>query len=404
MTWGGFMRSLMIGLLAGAVSVSMSAAAFAADAKIHIVAPPSGLGLSLPVPDKNWTPERNADGHVSLENSWTNATITPLERPATPGFGKVLTQAQKDQLEGKTAAEIARGNAKTKVDASVEEVSKSGDCSGGRGNNCNYNAAWTDPGSVVIKVNGEPRSSFIVSTDNGRIPPRVGGQANAVSTISEEDSEEGGARRRPAARRFPAGMKQNDNPEGRSLGERCIMSFGQSSGPIMSPQLYNNTYQFVQGKDAVAIQVEMVHEVRVVRLGDKHRVDGIRPWMGDSIGHWEGDTLVVETTGFNAQQASRGGDENLKVTERFTRLGKGRLLYQFIIEDPTYWGKPWAGEYEFVTATGPIYEYACHEGNYGLQNILAGAREEEREAAAAAAAKPRADAAPTAQPTTTAAR
>ena len=147
----------------------------------------------------------------------------------------------------------------------------------------------------------------------------------------------------------------------------------------MLPGLYNNTYQFVQTKDEVAIDVEMVHDVRIVRLNATgHLPASVRPWMGDSIGHWEGDTLVVETTNFHPEQVFRGASEHLKVTERFTRVGKDRLHYAFWVEDPTVFAQPWGGEYEFSRITGQVYEYACHEGNYGLVGILQGARDEER--------------------------
>jgi hypothetical protein len=170
------------------------------------------------------------------------------------------------------------------------------------------------------------------------------------------------------------------------------MSFGSSSGPIMQPQMYNSNYEFVLTKDSMAILVEMVHDVRVIRIGAKHRTDGVRPWMGDSIAHWEGNTLVAETTNFPRAQAFRGSWENLKVTEKFTRVGPNRILYQFTVEDPTLWDAPFGGEYEFGQAKGHVYEYACHEGNYALEGILAGAREEDRKAEAAAA-RPRAEAA-----------
>ncbi len=190
-------------------------------------------------------------------------------------------------------------------------------------------------------------------------------------------------------------MQTNDNPENHSPGERCLTSFGNSAGPVMAPLMYNNNYQFVQTKDAIAIEVEMVHDVRTIRLNTKHRTDGVRPWFGDTIGHWDGDTLVTETTNFPAlqyQSFQRGADANLKVTEKFTRVSKDGILYQFIVEDPTVWAQPWAGEYTFVPTKGLIYEYACHEGNYALEGMLAGARGEEEEAAKAA--KARADATP----------
>jgi hypothetical protein len=232
-----------------------------------------------------------------------------------------------------------------------------------------------------MRVAGQARTSFITFPANGRIPARVPGAPDPGRRFG------GGEGSRDAAR-----PGQNDNPEGRSLGERCIMSFGQSSGPIMQPQLYNNDYQIVQSKDSVGIWVEMVHDVKIVRLNVPHRTDGVRPWMGDSVGHYEGPTLVVETTNFPQAQALQGSWQNLKVTEKFTRVAADRVLYQFKVEDPTVWTQPWGGEYEFGKAKGLVYEYACHEGNYGLEGILAGARDEERMAKEAAEKKPVADA------------
>ena len=172
-----------------------------------------------------------------------------------------------------------------------------------------------------------------------------------------------------------------DNPEDRGLGERCLTSFANSAGPVMLPLMYNNNYLFVQSKDTVAILVEMVHDVRMIHIGAAHRTDGLRPWFGDSIGRYEGDTLVVETTNFPKAQAFRGAWKELKVTERFTRKGPHRMLYQFMVEDPTVWEQPWGGEYEFSSSKGQLYEYACHEGNYAMAGILGGARAEEAAAA-----------------------
>ena len=173
-----------------------------------------------------------------------------------------------------------------------------------------------------------------------------------------------------------------DNPESRGAGERCLTSFGRNAGPPMFPNgWYNNNYDFIQTPTEVAITVEMVHDMRHIRLNSKHRTDGIRPWFGDSIGWWDGDTLVVETTNIPQRMAYDGAWEHLTVTERFTRVGKNRMAYQFSIKDPTIWDKPWGGEYEFYPLKGDTHEYACHEGNYALAGILAGAREEEKMAA-----------------------
>jgi hypothetical protein len=336
------------------LAFGMTHAALAADAK-----PAAKTAYKAP---------RTVGGQPDLQGNWSNASLTTLERnAATYGDRLVMTPQEVAKAEGAEADARAAGNAPTDPNLKVSDLPV--DCGRGfTGVNCGYNSGWVDPGSTVMRVHGEPRTSFITSTANGRIPSTKPGV-----TFSR------GAALRP-------GMSRDDNPETRSLGERCLMSFGQSTGPVMLPQLYNNTYQFVQSKDALAINVEMVHDTRIVRLNQPHRTDGVRPWMGDSIGHWEGDTLVVETTNFPRQQAMRGVSwENLKVTEKFTRVADDRLLYQFTVEDPTVWDKPWGGEYEFAASNGGVYEYACHEGNYALEGILAGARNDERIAAAKAA-------------------
>ena len=174
-------------------------------------------------------------------------------------------------------------------------------------------------------------------------------------------------------------MGSYDNPENRSPGERCIVGFGRNAGPPMFPNgFYNNDYKIVQTPDHVVIEVEMVHDTRIIPLNAKHRQDGVRPWMGDSIGWWDGDTLVVETTNIPQAEQFFGSWKDLKVTERFTRVGKDRLYYAFTVEDPDTWDKPWGGEYEFAPLQGVIYEYACNEGNYALPGILAGARNAEK--------------------------
>ena len=165
-----------------------------------------------------------------------------------------------------------------------------------------------------------------------------------------------------------------DNVKSRPISERCIVGFGSTSGPPMVPALYNSNYQIVQTHDTVMILVEMVHDVRVIRMNATHKPAEIRQWLGDSIGHWEGDTLVVDTTNFTDQTAFRGSTENLHVIERFKRVDKNTILYRATIEDPSTFTKPWTMEYPFVASAGPIYEYACHEGNYAMPDILGGAR------------------------------
>lgn len=309
-----------------------------------------------PRPVTRYDPPRLADGRPDLEGVWTNASLTRLERNARHGDRLVLTEAEVDRIEGRNRRLIELGDRPTAPGATVLDLPA--DCSDGRGTDCNYNAAWTDPGSAVMRVGGQPRNGFITSTADGRVPLKPG-----VS---------------PYGRRLPPGLAPSDNPETRSPGERCLLSFGHSSGPVMTPGLYNNTYQIVQTPETVVVLVEMVHDARLVRIGGRHRIDGIRTWLGDSIGRWEGDTLVVETQGYHPQQAFRGASQNLRVTERFTRVGPDRLHYGFWVEDPTVFREPWGGEYEFARLDAQLFEYACHEGNYGLANILSGARHEER--------------------------
>ena len=335
-----------------ALALSVAFALVAAPLAAHAQAPAA--------PKTGYKAPLAADGHPDLQGVWTSATVTRLERNSRWSPNLAMTDAETRKIEGQVQAQIDLGNKPTDPKAKVTDLPA--DCSGGRGTNCNYNAAWTDPGSVVMRVNGQPRSGFITSTPDGRVPMRKDVKVNQF----------GGRSLKP-------GESPSDNPEGRALGERCLLSFGNSSGPVMLPGLYNNTYQFVQTKDQVAIDVEMVHDTRIVRLNATgHIPASVRPWMGDSIGHWEGGALVVETTNFHPEQVFRGASQNLKVTERFTRTAKDRLHYAFWVEDASVFAKPWGGEYEFSKITGQVYEYACHEGNYGLVGILQGAREEDR--------------------------
>jgi hypothetical protein len=326
--------------------------------------------------DKDYKAPRTPYGQPDLEGVWTNVSITPLERPSQFGNRVGLTPEQALQLETAAVEHYIEGNAPTDPNAPATDTTRK-HCQGPGGLDCGYNSAWKDTATTVTRIDGKPHSSFITSTPNGRIPAyRVdyGGPRGRIA----RDEGEGSA----TSTRSPT-----DNPEDRALGERCLTSFGYSAGPVMLPLLYNNNYAFAQSKDHVAILVEMVHDVRMIRIGAQHRTDGLRPWFGDSIGRYEGDTLVVETTNFPRAQAFRGAWKELKVTERFTRRGPYRMLYQFTVEDPTVWDQPWGGEYEFTSSKGRIYEYACHEGNYALAGVLAGARAEDAAAAQSSAAK-----------------
>ena len=303
---------------------------------------------------------RNAWGQPDLQGTYTTATITPLTREAKYGTRNVLTKQEAFALEQATREQVARADAPTPPNAKVTDL-KNADCGadGISGFNCGYNQGWKDPGTALIDFNGEKRASIITSPANGQMPARVGGGD-------------------PQAARARATRARTDNPEGFSLGERCLLSFGSSAGPPMLPLLYNNTYQIVQTRDAVMIEVEMVHDVRHIHLNAQHGPSNVKLWMGDSIGHWEGDTLVVETTNRRPEQGRRGGSPHQKVTERFTRIGPNKVKYAFTVEDPTVYQEPFSGEVAMNSTKGQVYEYACHEGNYALTGMLAGARAEEK--------------------------
>jgi len=332
--------------------------------------------LSLSVADpvtKKWTAPRTLDGHADLQGIWTNATITRLERP--PEFGNRLTlnAAEVKKLEGAEQELNETSNAPSDPKAKTEDLPH--DCGRGfAGAGCGYNNFWVDPGTKVAVVNGEPRSSLIVDPADGKVPP-----------LTPERQKWRAAQ--PRIERNSAGI--SDGPESRSLGERCILGFGSTSGPPMLPVLYNNHYEIVQNKDIVMIMVEMVHDARMVRIGGHHPPPNVRKYMGDSIGHWEGDTLVVETTNFTSNETFRAATPDMKVIERLTRVSPGEMDYRFTIEDPAAFTKPWSGEIPFRHVDERIYEYACHEGNYAMPGILAGAREAEKEKAASAAVSER---------------
>jgi hypothetical protein len=347
---------MMAERLAGRVGAVVVAAA--AVWALVPVAGQAPAGLAKP-----WTLARTADGHPDLQGNWTNATITPIERPQ--GAPPVYAEQQARRMEKGYADRVDR--LAQPSDPNRPAPPKGGDGStGAAGNVGGYNNFWIDPGDRVAIVNGEYRSSLIVDPPNGRTP---------------ELSEAGKTRAAARAEWLRTRGGEYDHPEFRPLAERCLMSFGSNAGPPMLPNyFYNNNYQIVQTKDQILVLVEMVHDVRVIRMNaTAHQPAHIRTWMGDSIGRWDGDTLVVETTNFHPLQSFRGSSEKLKVTERFTRVDADTILYRFTIDDPDTWTQPWSGEVPFRRSDEPIYEYACHEGNYALSNILSGARAQERD-------------------------
>jgi hypothetical protein len=337
---------------------------------------------------KGWVVPRTPDGKPDLQGNWTNETQTPLERMGAQGG--TLTEEQAAAIEQR--AQVVEEHRDKASDPNRPAPPKGGEpgrlaapgqqsfieiiseAAGGAVGG--YNGFWLDPGLKVIRIDGVARSSIIIDPPNGRLPARTEAGKKRLAEIAAK------------AKKFG----EFDHPEMRPLADRCLLSFGSNAGPPMLPNyFYNNNYTIVQSKDHVVILAEMNHDARIIRLGTKaHARANVPKWFGDSIGYWEGDTLVVETTNIHPTQleqtsilwAYRGASEKLKVTERFTRTGPDTIRYRFTMEDPETFTAPFTGELPFTRIDEMIYEYACHEGNYAMSNILSGERSKEREAAA----------------------
>jgi len=326
---------------------------------------------------------RNVFGQPDLSGDWSNASLTPLTRNRNISDKPRLTAEEARRLEVEFAKALSDDDQPISDETTTKEATDkflssrlvqlrpdlasaaSGGAVGG------YNTFWIDPGTRLVEINGEYRTS-IVTTPDGQIPRRKAG----APTRSAPQTARG---------------EPYDSYENRPATERCL-TFGAGSNkgpPMLSNGYYNNSYQIVQGRNEVAILVELIHDVRIIRLNSAHRTDGFRPSMGDSIGRYEGNTLVIETTNIPENESFQGSWRNLKVTEWLTRVSRDKLLYRFQIEDPDTWDQPWGGEGVFnALKNGGVFEYACHEGNYALENVLAGARLVERQERERAAANP----------------
>jgi hypothetical protein len=292
---------------------------------------------------------RTPDGHPDLQGIWDFRSATALERPARFAGREFMTDAEAIAYEKEA---VEREDGRPPDDGRTEQSV--------------HPVWWLDYGKTVVKNH---RTSLIVDPPDGKIPPQTA-----------QGRERAAARRAAAREHGPA-----DSYENRSLQERCIT---RGLPEVILPGPYNNNLQIVQTPDYVVLMTEMIHDARVVPMdGRPHSSPNLRAWMGDSRGRWEGDTLVVDTTNFTDRTNFRGSGENLHLIERFTRVGADTIDYRFTVDDPTTWTKPWTVAYPIVKTEGPIYEFACHEGNYGLRDILTGARYEERVAAEAAAKK-----------------
>ena len=288
---------------------------------------------------------RTPDGKPDLQGTWSFATVTPLERPQNLANKEFFTEQEALAYE----KEVVERNNKDRRDGPAEsDVGRA------------YNDFWWDSGTKVVKTR---RTSLVIEPASGRIPP-------VVAAARERQQERNSANR----------GHEFDGPENRPLPERCLIL--QGAGPPITPTAYNNNVQIVQGPGYVAMLIEMGHEARIISTdGRPHLPQDVRQWKGDSRGRWEGDTLVVETTNLSAKNPFRGiGSEQMKLTERFRRADADTLIYQFTVEDPATWERPWTVEIPVTKSTGQLFEYACHEGNYGMAGALAGARAEEKAA------------------------
>jgi hypothetical protein len=319
---------------------------------------------------------RTPDGRPDLSGVYDIATLTPLTRPKALGDRLTLTDAEAQALARKAAAVKAQLNQASDPNRSAPPEGGDGS-EGAAGNVGGYNNVWIDNGVGAFRIGGMWRTSIITDPANGQMPE-----------LTPEGKQRAAMRARYArpnrgdAFWIAEGISPGpyDDPELRPAAERCLLSFGSGAGPPMLPVLYNNLKQIVQTKDTVMILNEMVHDARIIRINGQHEPPDVRRWLGDSIGHWEGDTLVVDTTNFNDTPALGGATRNLHVVERFTRIDEKSLLYKFTVEDPANWTKPWSGEILWPATGERIYEYACHEGNYSFGGILRGARLLEAEA------------------------
>jgi hypothetical protein len=288
-----------------------------------------------------WTMPRTPDGQPDLQGIWTNSTLTPLERPANLAGKPYFTPQEAAEYEKRV---LDQSNRDRRGKTAEEDVNRA------------YNEAWFDRGTKVVPT---LRTSLVVDPPDGRVPALT------------PEAQKAEAARNTIFRKAPEG------PEDLTPDVRCLLR--QTAGPPMLPANYNNNYQILQVPGYVVILTEMIHDARIIPLGEsQHLPANIRRWMGDPRGHWEGDTLVVDSTNFTNKTHFRGADENLHLVERFKRTGPNAILYQFTVDDPTAFTKSWAGELAFIKTEGPIFEYACHEGNYSMVDILRGARQQEQ--------------------------
>ena len=305
-----------------------------------------GLVFTIAAQSKTYVAPRTPDGQPDLQGFWSNSTYVPLERPI--GVTKEFYTPQE-------AAELQKREASRETNQTTPGTTE----------DVHYDFTQFGLDRSQTPLSRSLRTSLIFDPPDGRIPPMTA------------EGKKRAAEREEAAKRLGGRW---DSAESNQLDDRCIIMRGP--GPPMMDAAYNSNYQIIQAPGYVMILTEMIHDARMIPLDNRPRPSqNIRQWVGLSRGHWEKDTLVVETTNFNGKNPFAGSSENLRVIERFTRVADDMIQYRFTIEDESVWARPWSGELPLVKSRGPIFEHACHEGNFGLYNTLVGARREEKNAA-----------------------
>ena len=328
-------------------------------ALVLMIVPAAGQATTkarpAPAVKGTWTPPHTPDGQPDLQGVWTNNSVTPLQRPKEVAGKEFYTEAELASVQKQQRERLAQ------TEEEGEPAANHSGVEGAPAENVHYDHSQFGLDWLQSKVAWNRRTSLIVGPE-GTIPP-----------LTPQ------ARDRAATRKAKEKGHEFDGPENRPLGARCITM--ARVGPPILPARYNSNLQIVQGPGYVAIETEEIHDARIIPTdGRSHLPKSIRQWMGDSVGHWEGDTLVIDTTNFTDMSPFPGA-ENLHVVERLTRADDETIRYQFTVEDPGMWTRPWSGEVPITKISGQIYEYACHEANYGLQNTLRGARVAEEAAA-----------------------
>ena len=318
--------------------------------------------------------KRTSSGKPDLSGNYDSGSLTPVQRPSHFGDKQFMTPEEAEAIVRESSDALAFANNRSSdPDRGAPVKGGDGNNAFGAGNVGGYNSWWVDPGSDVIAIDGKYRTSIVYDPPDGRYPQMTPeGMANMANNFTSFTHDNDGTASWLDAEHGPF-----DDPEDLALAERCLLGF--SAGPPMLPGLYNNFKRIVQTDTHVMILVEMVHDARIIRLDSEHPPEDVQLWLGDSIGHWDGDTLVVDTANFRPQTGLYGGDENLHLVERFTLREDGNLVYNFTVDDPTVWTAPWSGEYVWKSSDVGVFEYACHEGNYAMGNILRGARRLENE-------------------------